>query len=336
MMDKLKIGTRRSPLAMAQTAQFVDELCAFHGMPPRRVEIIGMSTKGDEIVERRLSEIGGKGLFTFELEQALLNGELDFAVHSLKDLPTKMPIGLTLGCVPQRENPHDIMVLASLSLEPPDVKAAQVLNYLPQATLIGTSSLRRMAQLKLQRADLETISLRGNIATRIKKLSANKPRHPRATLLAAAGLNRLRYAAKNFDHEIEKESGEKISYIPLPADIMLPAAGQGALGIQCREDDKKTLAFLGVLECIKTRAAITAERSYLETLEGSCRTPIAALAQIKEQEIFLKARLLAPDGSEFHEFYGTAPISEARALGKHAAKVAIKEKPHLLPHPEGS
>ncbi|MGC6472362.1 MAG: hydroxymethylbilane synthase [Parvibaculales bacterium] len=328
MTKPIRVGTRRSPLALAQTAQFVEALCRVQAWERERIEIVGLSTKGDEILDRSLTEIGGKGLFTHELEQGLLCGDLDFAVHSLKDLPTRMPDGLTLGCVPERDDPHDVLI----SLLPAGQEAPTGLDGLPEGAVVGSASLRRVAQLKAARPDLKTMALRGNIATRLSKLSEGED-GPQATLLAAAGLNRIRREEPAFDASMQPENGTGLHFEALPPEVMLPAPGQGALGIQCRHGDDAMLAFLAALDCARTRAAISAERAYLAGLEGSCRTPIAALANVQDGQLELKAKLFAADGSDSHSHHASGDLSEAAALGHAAAAAAKAEKPHLLPQP---
>lgn len=328
MTERIRVGTRRSPLALAQTTQFVEKLCAYHDWDRACVEIVGLSTKGDEILDRSLTEIGGKGLFTQELEHGLLNDELDFAVHSLKDLPTQMPDGLTLGCIPEREDPLDVLITAST---PNQGQMAGGLNVLTKGAVLGSASLRRIAQIKAARPDIIARPLRGNIATRITKLSGEGPDGPQATLLAAAGLNRMRRADPDFDAAIQMTNGAALHYEPLSPEVMLPAPGQGALGIQCRPGDDVMLERLQPLDCRLTRAAVVAERAYLAGLEGSCRTSIAALATIRGDQLELQAKLLAVDGSECHAVVASAPLADAHDLGHEAAAAARAEKPHLLP-----
>ncbi|MGC6476053.1 MAG: hydroxymethylbilane synthase [Parvibaculales bacterium] len=342
MRDVIKIGTRKSPLAMAQTAQFVDAFCAALGLPRAHVEIIGLSTRGDEILDQPLAEIGGKGLFTQELEAGLQSGALDMAVHSLKDLPTKMPEGLALGCVPRREDPRDVLVM----IDPP-AQAHELLQetgmlvdfeLLPEGAVIGSASLRRTAQILNQRPDLETQSLRGNVATRIKKLSSKDG--PQATLLAQAGLNRLQKSSA----QPAIKQGAGVGFFPLAPHAMLPAAGQGALGIQCRADDAALLDKLLHVDCLFTRCCVTAERTYLGALEGSCRTPIAAFAQIQNDALVLMTRLLSDDGAEIYEHQETYAIDMsasrgdvlalAEELGLAAAHQARQDRPDLLPKVE--
>ncbi len=352
MRDVIKIGTRKSPLALAQTEQFVEEFCAALGLARTHVDIIGLSTRGDEILDQPLAEIGGKGLFTQELEAGLQSGSLDMAVHSLKDLPTKMPDGLALGCVPRREDPRDVLVMANPPALADDMmqEIGMLANFelLPAGAVIGSASLRRTAQILNQRPDLETQSLRGNVATRIKKLSSKDG--PRATLLAQAGLNRLQKPSSQqalkpqAQNQQTLKQEQPVGFFPLDPNLMLPAAGQGALGIQCRADDAALIDQLMHVDCLFTRCCVTAERTYLGALEGSCRTPIAAFAQIQNGALVLTTRLLSDDGAQMYEHQEThaidmsAPRDDilglAEKIGLVAAHQARQDRPDLLPKVE--
>ena len=256
MTRQITIGTRASPLALAQTEQIVTALQGMIGLAGAAIAVKKISTKGDEILDRTLAEIGGKGLFTDELNAGLRDGSIDLAVHSLKDLPTAETPGLFTAAIPVREDPRDILIVPS-----PDGPTPATLAELPEGARVGTASLRRKAQILQARPDLDIAPLRGNIGTRLAKLS---PDAVAATVLAMAGLNRMGYTGPDWQ--------------ALPPDIMLPAAGQGALAVQCRADDEALIAQLAVLDDADTRACVTAERSFLAELDGSCRTPIAALA----------------------------------------------------------
>ncbi len=271
---KLRIGTRKSPLALAQAKLFAALL-------PVESELVPMTTSGDEAKDQSLIELGGKGLFTKELEEALLEVRIDIAVHSAKDMQTTLPKGLILACVPEREDPRDVLIGA-----------------LPQGAVLGTSSLRRAAQMLHSRPDLKVVPLRGNVQTRIQKIERGEAH---ATLLALAGLKRL---------------GMDIG-TPLPLDEIVPAAGQGALGIECRENDAKTRTLLEPLNHAPTFAAVTAERALLHALDGSCRTPIAALGE-GGHELRLRAMLLAPDGSQCWRVDMQGTAADAEALGREA------------------
>ncbi len=347
MRDVIKIGTRKSPLALAQTEQFVEEFCAALGLARTHVDIIGLSTRGDEILDQPLAEIGGKGLFTQELEAGLQSGSLDMAVHSLKDLPTKMPDGLALGCVPRREDPRDVLVMVNPPALADDMmqEIGMLANFelLPAGAVIGSASLRRTAQILNQRPDLKTQSLRGNVATRIKKLSSKDG--PRATLLAQAGLNRLQKpSSQQAQNQQTLKQEQPVGFFPLDPNLMLPAAGQGALGIQCRADDAALIDQLMHVDCLFTRCCVTAERTYLGALEGSCRTPIAAFAQIQNGALVLTTRLLSDDGAQIYEHQEThaidmsAPRADilglAEKIGLAAAHQARQDRPDLLPKVE--
>lgn len=248
-MKKLTIATRGSRLALWQAEHIKSRLLAQH--QDLEVELLVLKTKGDIILDVPLAKVGGKGLFVKEIEEALLDGRADLAVHSMKDVPMELPEGLVLGVVPERENPADIML---------SVKYASV-DELPQGAEVGTSSLRRQAQLLALRPDLKITSLRGNVDTRLRKLTEGQFA---AIIMAAAGMNRLELHAPK----------EQI----LPIQKFLPASGQGALGIEYAENRQDVAELLGFLNHPETRQCVTAERAFLATLEGGCQTPIAANA----------------------------------------------------------
>ena len=314
MTRQITIGTRASPLALAQTEQIVTELQGAVGLPAGAVSVRKISTKGDEILDRTLAEIGGKGLFTDELNAGLRDGSIDLAVHSLKDLPTAETPGLFTAAIPVREDPRDILIVAT-----PDGPTPGSLAELPEGAQVGTASLRRKAQILQARPDLDIAPLRGNIGTRLAKLS---PDTVAATVLAVAGLNRMGYTGPDWQ--------------ALALNIMLPAAGQGALAVQCRADDAKLIAQLAVLDDVGTRACVTAERSFLAGLDGSCRTPIAALAILdpeNAQTALLHGRLLADDGTEFVENtcrFDPADLEAAGAAGEQLAAELRARAPHLV------
>lgn len=256
MPDVIKIGTRGSELALWQ-ANYVADLL-HQQYPDTTTELVIFKTKGDKILDKSLPSIGGKGLFTEELEQALLNGDIDCAVHSLKDLPTENPRGLTIGAIPERASVEDVLIS----------KHGKTLDELPDAAKIGTSSLRRAAQLRRYRSDFEIIDIRGNVPTRIKKSLAPDGNYD-AIVLARAGVERL-------------ELGEHITQI-IPLDIMLPAPGQGAIGVQCRDKESARQLF-GKIDDFITRLAVTAERAFLNQLEGGCSVPVAAYSKIVNRD----------------------------------------------------
>ncbi len=275
-MKSLILGTRGSALALAQSRQFARALEVLH--PDLAVEERIIRTTGDKQQGQPLPAIGGKGVFTLEIEDALLNGDIDFAVHSLKDLPPTMPDGLILAAVPRRENPADALILRSDSetWERPNAEIPE----LPLGARVGTSSPRRAAMLKHIRPDLEIESVRGNIDTRLMKLESQ---NFHAILLARAGLNRLEV--------------EGINARNLPESWFIPAPGQGALAIQSRADDLDTRAILLGLEDSPTRAAVEAERAIVSELNAGCSTPLGALARASGEAISINAAVLSPDGA---------------------------------------
>jgi hydroxymethylbilane synthase len=289
----LRLGTRGSPLALAQS-RWVQGLLlkAWPELGPAGVEITVIKTTGDRIQDRPLSEVGNKGLFTKELEEALLARTIDFAVHSMKDVPTVLPDGLGIACVLLREDPRDALI---------SVKAKRLAD-LPNGASVGTASLRRGAQLLHRRPDLKVQNLRGNVDTRIKKVTSGALD---ATFLALAGLRRLGLA-------------HHASAIMEP-DEMLPAVAQGAVCIECRAGDDTVRQYLAPLEHRASVICVTAERALLAALDGSCRTPIAALAELDAVDrLTLRAAIVRPDGSEMHETRRQGAAGDARAMGDDA------------------
>ncbi len=268
MRDRVVIGSRGSRLALVQS-NYIAALLR-EAAPGLVVEIETISTRGDRILDRPLAEIGGKGLFTEELEAALRAKTIDLAVHSLKDLPVQDPGGLTVGAIPKRATPNDALV----------ARDAKTLEELPQGARVGTSSLRRKAQLLLKRKDLQIVDLRGNVDTRIAKVLERGELD--AAVLACAGLERIGRA-------------DVIAQV-LQADVMLPAPGQGALGIQCRADDTELLNLLRRLDHGDTRAEVTAERALLEALGGGCQAPIGALGKMIAGRLRLRCGVFSLDG----------------------------------------
>jgi len=286
----LRIGTRGSPMALYQTALVRDRLVAAHPAlaAPGTVEIVTIRTTGDRVQDRRLAEIGGKGLFTKEIDQALIGRHVDLAVHSLKDVETLLPEGLEIACVLARDDPRDVF----LSQKAPRLAA------LPQGAVIGTASLRRQAQLLRHRADLCIVPIRGNVNTRMRKLAEGEVD---AIVLALCGLERLGQA----------EAATEI----LSRDIMLPAVGQGALAVECRGGDHELRRLLAPLHDPGSAACVAAERAMLAALDGSCRTPIAGLAELDSDRLTLEGLLLKPDGSAEIRAHATGSIGDAEALG---------------------
>jgi hydroxymethylbilane synthase len=289
----LRIGARGSRLSLAQTRLTRAGLAARLGAAEEEIEIVAIATSGDAIQDRRLIEAGGKGLFTKELDEALLNRRIDLAVHSLKDLPTRLPDGVALACVPAREDPRDAFVSAS----------ARTLAELEPGANVGTASLRRQAQTLFARPDVGVVTLRGNVDTRLKKLDAGEVA---ATFLAISGLKRL---------GLESRAASLVDPHDMP-----PAACQGALAITAREDDARVRDALAGFEAADARLEIEAERAFLSALDGSCRTPIAALARVSGGNLSFIGEALTPDGTARWRrvestTLGAAPEIAARALG---------------------
>lgn len=293
----IRLGTRASALARWQTDYVASLLQANY--PDRSIEIQPISTQGDRVLDTPLPLIGGKGLFTLELEHALHTGEIDYAVHSLKDLPTEMAVGLVVGAIPERANPADALVS----------KAGYTLDTLPKGAIIGTSSRRRAAQLLHFRPDLRTQDIRGNVETRIRK--ALDPDSPyTATILACAGLERLSLTGV-------------ISQI-IPFEVMLPAPGQGALAVQCR-DAGPVLALLQPVHHPATAAAVAAERAFLAALQGGCSLPVAAYARRQGDRLVFWGRVSAVDGSRQIEIRAEGSLDEAATVGAQAADQALAQ-----------
>ena len=290
-MRKIIVGSRRSKLALTQTKWFIEELKASGA--PFEFEIKEIVTKGDKILDVQLSKVGGKGLFVKEIEQALFDKEIDFAVHSMKDMPSVLPEGLVIGCVPPREDPRDAFISTN------HVKFAD----LPQGAVVGTSSLRRSAQLLTLRPDLEIKWIRGNVDTRLAKLETEDYD---AIILAAAGLKRL-----GWSDEVVTEF--------LPVDDYIPAVAQGSLGIECRADDEELLAALAKLTDEATKIESETERTFLAAMDGGCQVPIAGFAQAKDGEIVFTGMVAAPDASIFYK--ETVTGTDAETVGKEVARM---------------
>ncbi|CAM3003781.1 MULTISPECIES: hydroxymethylbilane synthase [Pseudoalteromonas] len=292
----VRIATRKSALALWQ-AEFVKaELERFHA--DVRVELVPMSTQGDIILDTPLAKIGGKGLFVKELEQAMLDGRADIAVHSMKDVPVEFPEGLELHTICEREDPRDAFVSNNFAN----------LNALPQGAIVGTSSLRRQCQIKALRPDLDIRDLRGNVNTRLGKLDDGQYD---AIILAAAGLIRLEMESRIADY-IEPE-------------VSLPANGQGAVGIECRIDDEVTKALLAPLEHTQTRIRVNAERAMNRHLEGGCQVPIGAYALVDGEQVHLRGLVGAVDGSEILRDEVTGHVNDAEKLGIELAKKLLAQ-----------
>ncbi|ARV59279.1 hydroxymethylbilane synthase [Nostocales cyanobacterium HT-58-2] len=291
---RLSIGSRKSQLALVQTYWVQEQLQK--RFPDVSFEVHTMSTEGDKILDVALAKIGDKGLFTKELELGMLNQEIDFAVHSLKDLPTCLPEGLTLAAVTERENPADALVVHEKHKD-------NQIDTLPEGSVIGTSSLRRLAQLRHHFPHLTFKDVRGNLNTRLSKLDAGEYD---ALILAVAGLQRL-------------GMGERIHQV-LPTEISLYAVGQGALGIECRADDVEVLSVLQAIEHTSTRDRVLAERAFLRELEGGCQVPIGVHTQLNEDKLTLTGLVASLDGKRLVKDTVTGAAKEAERLGIQLAQ----------------
>lgn len=287
-IEVIRIGTRASPLALAQAYETRTRLMQAHGLAEDQFEIVKIITTGDKVLGQPLAEIGGKGLFTQELEEALLSGALDLAVHSMKDVPTALPTGLELAALLPREDPRDALI--SLT--------AKSLQDLPKGAKLGSSSLRRSAQALRIRPDLEPVQFRGNVQTRLRKLEEGVAA---ATFLAVAGLNRLGLS-------------QHISKV-MPMDEMLPAVAQGAIGIEINGSNERARKLVEAIHHADTGIAVSCERAFLAELEGSCRTPIAGHARIENGSLHFRGQLLSEDGKSCFEAELSAPIADALRLG---------------------
>ncbi|HLP88000.1 MAG TPA: hydroxymethylbilane synthase [Nostocaceae cyanobacterium] len=291
----IRIGSRKSQLALVQTYWVRDQLQ--QSFPDIVFEVHTMSTQGDKILDVALAKIGDKGLFTKELEVGMLNQEIDFAVHSLKDLPTNLPEGLALAAVTKRENPADALVLH-------EKYKGLTIEQLPEGAVIGTSSLRRLAQLRHKFPHLAFKDVRGNLNTRMAKLDAGEYD---ALILAVAGLERLGMSDRI--HQI------------LPAEVSLHAVGQGALGIECRADDVELITLLKAIEDPETRDRCLAERAFLRDLEGGCQVPIGVNTEIKDDQLTLTGIVASVDGQKLVKDTVTGTTTNAEALGTELANI---------------
>lgn len=285
----LRIGTRGSPLALAQANETRSRLAGAFDLPEEAFEVVAIKTTGDRVLDRPLKEIGGKGLFTREIEEAMLTGAIDIAVHSMKDMPVLQPQGLVLDTYLPREDPRDAFVS----------RRFERLSDLPEGAVLGSSSLRRRAQMAHRRPDLRLVEFRGNVQTRLRKLD---DRVADATFLAMAGLRRL--------------GMEEVARSALSPDDMLPAVAQGAIGIERRADDGRAAALLEAVHHRPTAEVLAAERAFLAALDGSCETPIAGLAERTGGDVHLRGEILRTDGSEVLADAESAPVEDAAEMGR--------------------
>jgi len=290
----IKIGTRASKLALAQAQWVMDRITARY--TDIKIELIKIKTKGDRIINRPLSTIGGKGLFVKEIEESLSKGEIDVAVHSLKDVPAELPDNLYIGIFPEREDPHDALLS----------KNNIPLKDLPEGSCIGTSSLRRAAQILHYRPDVKIVPLRGNLDTRIRKLEGTDIQ---AIVVAAAGLKRM-----GLTYQITQ---------PLSFNLMVPAVGQGALGLEFRLEDKDTLHMLQFLDHYETRVTVEAERSFLMELQGGCQIPIAGYARLKDNSLLLDGLVADLDGGTIFRDTVSGSPEKAKELGATLANMLL-------------
>ncbi len=294
----IKIGTRGSPLALAQAYETRNRLMAAHGLDEARFEVVVIKTTGDRVQDRPLGEIGGKGLFTKEIEDALLAGHIDLAVHSMKDMPVEQPDGLVLDCYLPREDVRDAFV---------SLKYTSISD-LPKGAKLGSSSLRRRAQILHMRPDIEVVEFRGNVQTRLRKLDEGVAD---ATFLAMAGLNRLGNA--------------NIAQSAVAVDEILPAVAQGAIGIERRADNAEIHAMLSAIADTDTATRLAAERAFLKALDGSCQTPIAGLATLDKNNLTLRGQILRTDGSEQVSGEISGPATDGPALGQKLAATLLEK-----------
>ncbi|WP_294619019.1 hydroxymethylbilane synthase [uncultured Roseovarius sp.] len=294
----MKLGTRGSPLALAQAYETRDRLSAAFDLPQEAFEIVVIKTTGDKVIDRPLKEIGGKGLFTREIEDAMLKGDIDIAIHSMKDMPVLQPEGLVLDTYLPREDVRDAFVS-------PHVTS---LAELEEGAKVGTSSLRRKAQVLVKYPHLNVVEFRGNVQTRLKKLDDGVAA---CTFLAMAGLNRLDRA--------------DVATAAVEPDVMLPAVAQGAIGIERRMDDTRTADMLAAIHDKVTGQRLAAERAFLAALDGSCETPIAGLAELDGGTLRLRGEVLRPDGSEALSDDQSAPIEDGPDLGREMAVKLLEQ-----------
>jgi hydroxymethylbilane synthase len=289
----IRVGTRGSKLALAQTDWVISQLKSI--FPELEFEKVIIKTKGDKILDAPLSKIGGKGLFVKEIEEALIRGEIDFAVHSMKDVPSIIPEELEIACIPERESPFDVWIS----------NYDNIFN-LPAYSKVGTSSLRRLSQLKKLRKDLEILPLRGNVDTRLRKWQEGQFE---GVVLAEAGLKRL---------------GIKINYKRFTVEEMVPAVGQGALGVEVRKDNKKIKEVLKKIHSNETEICVKAERTFLKTLEGGCQVPLGAYSWIKDSKLFIIGFISDLEGERFYKLKEEGSILEPEKLGEKLAEKLLE------------
>jgi hydroxymethylbilane synthase len=299
----IRIGSRGSRLAIIQAQEVKKRLVETAGIDAAHIEIRTIVTTGDRIKDRNLTEIGGKGLFTKEIEEALLSGSIDLAVHSMKDLPAVIPDGLAIGAVLPREDPRDALV----SLK------ANSIGSLPQEALVGSSSVRRIAQIKRRRSDLRFAAFRGNVDTRLKKL---KEGQVDATLLACAGLIRL-----ELEHEITAA---------IDVEDMLPALGQGAIGVEIRSGNGALREMIREIDDEQTSVAVACERAFLKELDGSCKTPIAGFGRIENGRLLFRGETLTPDGGQVFTAVREGLPQDAEAMGRDAGMEVKRNSRHIV------
>jgi hydroxymethylbilane synthase len=289
--NRIVIATRKSALALAQSRAFIARMAALH--PGVLFDELLVTTTGDVVQDRPLADIGGKGLFVKEIEEALLDGRADIAIHSLKDVPPQLLPSLSIECIPEREDPRDVLV----------TRSGQTLATLPPASRVGTGSLRRRVQLLAYRPDLEVVAIRGNVDTRLRKCETGEVD---AVVLARAGLNRLGLSARATEN--------------IAPEVMLPAVGQGALGIEQRADDRRVSELLAPLSHSDTKILVSAERGVMLAINGNCTTPVAAFGMRQGDSLHLRAFLAEPDGSRPRSSEITAPFPQdaegAAAIGR--------------------
>ncbi|MXP41422.1 hydroxymethylbilane synthase [Altererythrobacter soli] len=303
---KLRLGTRRSPLAMAQAEETRARLCAAHGWPESAVELVPVIASGDRMQDRPLAEIGGKALWTRELDAWLIENQIDAAVHSLKDVETHRPPELFIAAVLPRADKRDVLI------------GAASIAALPQGAVVGTSAPRRAAQLLHARPDCQVITFRGNVATRLAKLAAGEVQ---ATFLAAAGLQRL---------------GETGTGHPLEADDWLPAPAQAAIGVECRTDDARTRELLAAIDDAPSRAEVMAERALLGALGATCHSPVAVLCDLDGQELSMRAALYSTNGAELVTGEARFAAGDEESPAHLAADLLARATPAVTAHFSGS